>query len=84
MTAYELTHLSEVDIETVERNELVPIEEVSIDPSLPAAKRMLVYLHQVKNPYCFLCGKTPVKICFAEGGGDLSEKVKTYFMGLKR
>nr|WP_297274849.1 hypothetical protein [uncultured Agathobaculum sp.] len=84
LTVNELTHLSEVDIETVERNELAHIEEVAIDPSLPAIKRMLAYLDQVKNPYCFLCGKTPVKICFSSEGDDLSGKVKTYFLGLKR
>lgn len=84
LTVDELTHLSKVDIETVERNELAHMEEVGIDVSLPAAKRMLAYLDQVKNPYCFLCDQTPVKICFTKGGGDLSEKVKTYFMGLKR
>lgn len=84
MTVDELAHLSEVDIETVERNELVHIEEVSIDASLSAEKRMLAYLDEVKNPYCFLCGNTPVKVCFSSEGEDLSEKVKAYFSGLKR
>lgn len=84
MTVDELAHLSEVDIETVERNELVHIEEVSIDAFLSAEKRMLAYLDEVKNPYCFLCGNTPVKVCFSSEGEDLSEKVKVYFSGLKR
>lgn len=84
MTVNELMHLSEVDIETVERNELAHMEEVAIDPSLPVTKRMLAYLDQVKNPYCFQCGSTPVKICFASEGDDLSGKVKAYFLGLKR
>lgn len=84
LTANELTQLSEMNIEIVERNALAHIEEVSIDPSLPTEKRMLAYLDQVKNPYCFLCGKTPVKVCFTEGGDTLREKVRTYFMGLKR
>lgn len=76
--------LSEADIEIVEPSELAQMEEVAVDSSLPATTRMLAYLEQVKNPYCFLCGKTPVKIRFASEGGDLSEKVKAYFMGLKR
>lgn len=84
LTVHELTHLSEVDIETLERNELAHMEEVTIDPSLPATKRMLSYLDQVKNPYCFLCGKTPVKICFSPEGDDLGGKIKAYFLGLKR
>lgn len=84
VTVNELMHLSEVDIETVERNELAHMEEVAIDPSLPVTKRMLAYLDQVKNPYCFLCGSTPVKICFSSEGDDLGGKVKAYFLGLKR
>lgn len=84
LTVNELALLRKMNIETVERKQLTRMEEVSIDPSLPVEKRMLAYLDQVKNPYCFLCGKTPVKICFTEGGGNLGEKAKTYFMRLKR
>ena len=84
MTVSELARLSEVDIETVEQNALAQIEDVTIDPSLPAIKRMMDYLDQVKNPYCFMCGTTPVKICFSPEGIDLGGKVKAYFLGLKR
>lgn len=84
LTANELMYLLEVDIETVGSNELAHMEDVTIDSSLPAIKRMMAYLDQVRNPYCFLCGKTPVKICFASEGEALSEKIKAYFLGLKR
>lgn len=84
MTVSELARLSEVDIETVEQNALAQIEDVTIDTSLPAIKRMMDYLDQVKNPYCFMCGTTPVKICFSPEGNDLGGKVKAYFLGLKR
>ena len=44
-------------------------------------------LEQIKNPYCFLCGETPVKIQFAPKDtekADLGEKLKRYFLTLKR
>lgn len=84
MTLSELTRLREADIETVEPNALAQIEDVAIDPALPAVQRMLDYLEQVKNPYCFMCGTTPVKICFSPEGDDLGGKLKAYFRRLKR
>lgn len=84
LTVNELAQLSELDIEKVDQNELVSVEKVSIDPSMPVMQRMVAYINQVKNPYCFLCGKTPVKVCFSKGDAELSKKIKTYFLGLKR
>lgn len=84
ITLQELAQLSETDIEKTERGSLVNLEEISIDTSMPATQRMLNYLEQVKNPYCFLCGETPVKVCFAPESEDLGKKLKTYFLGLKR
>lgn len=84
ITLQELAQLSETDIEKTERGSLVNLEEISIDTSMPATQRMLNYLEQVKNPYCFLCGETPVKVCFAPESADLGKKLKTYFLGLKR
>ena len=84
LTVNELAQLSELDIEKVDQNELVSVEKVSIDPSMPVMQRMVAYINQVKNPYCFLCGKTPVKVCFSKGDAELSKQIKTYFLGLKR
>lgn len=84
ITLKELAQLSETDIENADRGSLVNLEEISIDTSMPATQRMLKYLEQVKNPYCFLCGETPVKVCFAPESSDLGKKLKTYFLGLKR
>lgn len=84
MTVEDLTRLRKVNMETVDRQALARMEEVVVDTALPAARRVLAYLEQVKNPYCFLCGNTPVKVCFAPDGKDLGETVKSYFMGRKR
>lgn len=84
ITLNELAQLSDIDIEKVDRCTLVNVEEIHIDTSMPATQRMLNYLEEVKNPYCFLCGETPVKVCFAPDSADLGKKLKTYFLGLKR
>lgn len=59
------------------------IEEISIDTSKTIDQRMELFLKEVENPYCFLCGNTPVRICFTNGGTTLRKGLSNYFIGLK-
>lgn len=79
----QLAEMSRIEINTIDRSSLVDIKTVKIDSSLPIAKRMLRYLDQVKNPYCFRCGETPVKIRFSQTGKTLDEAIKDHYIGLK-
>lgn len=79
-----LDTMSRIGLEEVDKSKLINIQEVKIDTSQPAPIRMLRYLEQVKNPYCFLCGETPVKINFSSEGGELSELLKRHFIHLKQ
>ena len=62
---------------------LVDIETVHIDPDLPPAERLLNYLEQIKNPYCFRCGDTAVRISFAADGDNLQNILKRHFASVK-
>lgn len=84
MNCKQLDAMSLMDIEVIDRNELVNIKEVLIDTKLPAPERMLRYLDEIKNPYCFMCGDVPVKITFSSEGSELAELLKKHFMTLKR
>lgn len=70
--------------ESLENNCLIDVQKINIDTAIPAAERMLNYLELVKNPYYFMCGKTPVNVRFLSNGIELGEKLKLYFLGLKR
>lgn len=83
MTLDELKQLSETDIEKTDYSNLVNIENIGIDFSVPVVKRVLDYMERVKNPYCFLCGNVPVKVRFSEGTADLGQKIVRYFSALK-
>ena len=48
--------MKNVDIRTVDREELVDIRDVSIDRTLPKEERVRSFIQQIKNPYCFRCG----------------------------
>jgi hypothetical protein len=50
---------------------------------LPAAKKMQSYLEQIVNPYCFLCGDTPVRIRFVAEDRTLKQSLCDYFLSLK-
>jgi len=76
MTKEELKKLSEVDIRTVNRDELVDINTVKINTDLPVKERVEDYISQIKNPYCYLDNGVIVKIGFS-GGRKLEECLKS-------
>lgn len=84
MTCYQqLIEMSNTVIKGIDPCSLVNIKNVSLDTSLPIKERMMEYFAQVKNPYCFLSGETPVKVSFSEEGKSLDEAVKDHFLKLK-
>ncbi len=78
-----LDEMSRMKIDKINKSDLVDIDTVKINTSLPIHQRMQNYLEQIKNPYCFMCGKTPVQISFKSGDKELGNILESYFMGLK-
>lgn len=76
-TPDELEKMRNVDIRTVDKSTLVDIKDVKIDESLPLKERMLDYLRQIKNPYCYLCNGMVVKASFS-GKMTLEECIARY------
>jgi hypothetical protein len=62
-------------VRTVDRSELVDIETVEIRSELPKEERIMDYLRQIKNPYCFLSHGVVVKISFS-GKKKLEDCIK--------
>ena len=60
-----LKKMADVDVKSVNLDELVEIDSVEVDSSLPVNERMMEYLKQIRNPYCYLCNGVVVKISFA-------------------
>ena len=55
---------------------LADIRDVSVDQSLPKEERIAEFLRQIKNPYCFRCGKFTVRVQFANNGVTLEDCLK--------
>lgn len=77
-----LEHMRDVDVCTVDPDTLVDLADVKVNTTLPRAERLLDYLDQIKNPYCFKCGKTVVKVNFADTDATIEERLEKYLLTL--
>ena len=57
--------------------QLVDINDVSVDKNLPKQERIADFIRQIKDPYYFKCGKFTVKARFADNGVTLEERLKS-------
>lgn len=78
----DLRELENVDIRTIEKDTLVEIKKVKIDPELECRERISSFVEQIKNPYCFICDGVIVKIGYTETEDTLEEKLNEYFLSL--
>ena len=83
MNKLQLQQMRSIDITQIDHSTLVDIRNIHIDSSLPAAEKMQSYFEQIKNPYCFLCGDTPIRIRFAAEDKTLKQSLCNYFLSLK-
>ena len=70
------------DIRTVDRESLVDIRNVKIDPALTKQERIKSYVSQIGNPYCYRDGDVVVGISYANTDISLEERLKSYACGL--
>lgn len=77
-----LQALKDVDLRTVNRNELVERSAVKIDPNASRENRLEDFIRQIKNPYCYMDGKTVVKISFANTDTTMEDCISHYLKGL--
>lgn len=79
---FDLEEMKNIDIRTVDRDSLVDINDVKIDMNLPREERLIEFIRQIKNPYCYRCGKVVVKISFADTEVTLEDRLISYLKSL--
>ncbi|WP_440896991.1 DUF6870 family protein [Amphibacillus sp. Q70] len=84
ITSKQLGAMSEQNIETLEKNELVNISTINIKNELTHEKKILDFLEQIRNPYCFRCGDVPVRVCFSESGTTLETALQELFIRIRQ
>ena len=76
----ELRRLREIDIRTVDKNSLVDVNSVTINPDLPILERTIDYIKQIKNPYCYRMKDVVVKVNFL-GERSINDCIKDALFG---
>ena len=76
-----LEEMSKVDPRTVDRKSLVQRSSVKISAGKNKKERVLDFISQIKNPYCYLEGKTVVKVGFSGGARTIEDCVCAYLNG---
>jgi len=74
-----LREMKETNIEQVNRDDLVDIKDVKIKTELPLEERILDYIRQIKNPYCYLDHGVIVKLSFT-GERSIEDCLKTIML----
>lgn len=58
-----------------EEKEVIDVQTVSVEQTLPPAQRIPDFLAKIKNPYCFQTQGTIVQVRFQESGRNLQQAV---------
>lgn len=77
-TAKELEAMQSVDVRTVDIDTLRDIRDVKINTDLPKKERILDFMRQIGNPYCYRHGKYVVKISFTDTEVTLEQRMLAY------
>lgn len=78
MQSFSIMDLKDVDINTVNRDELVDIRDVTVNTALPKRERAIDFIRQIRNPYCYRHGKYVVKVGFSDTEVSLEERLAGY------
>ena len=73
--------MKNVSPKTVDRSTLVQRSSIRLDPAAPREDRLREFIKQIRNPYCYLDGKTVVKISFAETDTTMEDCLEHYLRG---
>lgn len=78
LTATDIDAMQRVDIRTVDPETLRDIRDVEVNTELPKRERILDFIRQIGNPYCYRHGKYVVKISFTDTDATLEDRMLAY------
>lgn len=84
LTMEELKTMQEVDVRTVDPATLRDIRDVHVNTDLPKPERILDFIRQIGNPYCYRHGKYVVKVSFTDTDVTLEQRLLSYIQSKVR
>ena len=80
MQSASIINMKSIDLDTVNRDELVDIRDVKVNTALPKRERALDFIRLIGNPYCYKHGKYVVKVGFSDTEVSLEERLAGYIL----
>ena len=77
-TCEEIEAMEKIDVRSVDPETLRDIREVRIKADLPKRERMLDFIRQIGNPYCYRHGKYVVKVSYTDTDVTLEQRMLSY------
>ena len=77
-TEEQVKSMQNVDIRTVDPAGLRDIRDVKVNTDLPKRERILDFIRQIGNPYCYRHGKYVVKVSFTDTDVTLEDRMLSY------
>ncbi len=77
-TREQIEAMQNVDIRTVDPDTLRDIRDVTVNTDLPKRERILDFIRQIGNPYCYRHGKYVVKVSFTDTDVTLEDRMLSY------
>ena len=78
LTMEELKAMQQIDVRTVDPATLRDIRDVHVNTDLSKPERILDFIRQIGNPYCYRHGKYVVKVSFVETDVTLEQRLMSY------
>ncbi len=77
-TLEQIKAMRDVDIRSVNPETLRDIRDVEVNTALPKRERILDFIRQIGNPYCYRHGKYVVKVSFTDTDVTLEDRMLSY------
>lgn len=77
-----IQEMKQIDIRTVDKSLLVDRNTLNIDKNLPRKERLIQYVKQIKNPYCYLDGDVIVKVSFSDNNVSIEDCLQAYIRSM--
>ena len=78
MEPLSITAMKNANLATIDRDELADIRDVKVNTALPKRERILDFIRQIGNPYCYRYGKYVVKVSFSDTDISLEDRLEAY------
>lgn len=76
-----LDTFKQIDIRTVSPENLIDINDVTVDITRPIEERVVEFVNKIGNPYCFRCGKLIVQVEHIKTEKTINDCLKEYLDG---